>query len=404
MRRYSRSFYALWTGEMISEFGGAAGGIINGLLLFESTGSKEWMGALWLVYFIPSLVLQGISAPYLNQVNKGKALKIIQLVRMGGYLLPLAGWLFQSHTSMIAGLVILQCSLGLLQPVYASLSFSILPELCEERELAEANGLLDGTMRIMSFLAPGAVSLLLLAFPLPVLYALSSALFFLSFFALSAIQSQSITKAAIWTKKFWWSEMKAGYHSFFQQPQLLKLTLLSSSVQFPVGASLVLSVPFIRGELGGERWEYAVFSGAFPVGYAIGSLLLSRLPKNPVVMYTGLAGGGLSFLLLFLVDHVWLAWGCELFGGLVFPLFNAQSSALFQQEAKRDRLAQLSAVRLLMMRAAMPLGILFASTGYLHLTTRQSFAVAGTVIFIPGLYFLFTSIRAEQEVAKRKTG
>lgn len=111
MRRYSRSFYALWTGEMISNLRGA-GGIINGLPLFESTGSKEWMGALWLVYFIPSLVPQGISAPYLNQVNKGKALKIIQLVRMGGYLLPLAGWLFQSHTSMIAGLVILQCDLG----------------------------------------------------------------------------------------------------------------------------------------------------------------------------------------------------------------------------------------------------------------------------------------------------
>ncbi|SDM53178.1 Major Facilitator Superfamily protein [Fictibacillus solisalsi] len=404
MKKFSRSFHALWTGEMISEFGGAAGGIINGLLLFELTGSKEWMGALWLVYFIPSLVLQGISAPYLNQVNKERALKIIQLIRMGGYLLPLAGWLFQSHTGMICGLVILQCCLGLLQPVYASLSFSILPELCEERELAEANGLLDGTMKIMSFLAPGAVSLLLLVFPLPVLYAFSSALFFLSFVALYAIQTHSVTKTAIWTKKFWWSEMQAGYRSFFQQPQLLKLTLLSSSVQFAVGASLVLSVPFIRGELGGERWEYAVFSGAFPVGYTIGSLFLSRLPKNPVVMYSGLAGGGLSFLLLYIVDHIWLAWGCELFGGFVIPLFNAQSSALFQQEAKRERLAQLSAVRLLMMRAAMPLGILFASSGYLHFTTRQSFAAAGTVILVPGLYFLLTSIRAGQEMAKRKTG
>lgn len=48
---YSKSFKALWIGEIISEFGGVAGGIVNGLLLYELTGSKEWMGALWLIYF-----------------------------------------------------------------------------------------------------------------------------------------------------------------------------------------------------------------------------------------------------------------------------------------------------------------------------------------------------------------
>ncbi|WP_226793197.1 hypothetical protein [Bacillus sp. B1-b2] len=76
---YSRSFKALWIGEIISEFGGAAGGIVNGLLLYEVTGSKEWMGALWIIYFLPSLVLQGISSPFLNHVLKEKMLKIYNL-------------------------------------------------------------------------------------------------------------------------------------------------------------------------------------------------------------------------------------------------------------------------------------------------------------------------------------
>ena len=53
MNKFSKSFKALWIGEIVSEFGGAAGGIINGLLLYELTGSREWMGVLWLVYFIP---------------------------------------------------------------------------------------------------------------------------------------------------------------------------------------------------------------------------------------------------------------------------------------------------------------------------------------------------------------
>lgn len=266
MKKYSKSFKSLWIGEVISEFGGAAGAIINGLLLYELTGSREWMGILWLVYFIPSLLLQGLSSPFLNHVVKGKVLKNIQLIRSGTYLLPLLAFWIGTDVSIIISLVILQCTLGLLQPVFASLSFSLLPEICREKELADANGLLDGTLRLMGFLAPGITSLLLLLVPMQWIYGISAFLFFISFLALSQIPQKNQQTTAIWTKQFWWAEMKEGYKNFFKHPQLLHLTLLSSTVQFAVGATLVLSIPFIRGELGGEKWEYGAFKGAFPIG------------------------------------------------------------------------------------------------------------------------------------------
>ncbi|WP_260858657.1 MFS transporter [Fictibacillus phosphorivorans] len=261
----SRPFKALWIGEIISEFGGAAGGIINGLLLYEITGSKEWMGALWLLYFIPSLILQGISAPFLNHVIKEKMLLNIQRFRSVAYILPLIGYISGSEIGTIAGLVILQCVLGLLQPIYASLSFALLPDLCEEKELVSANSLLDGTIRLMSFIAPGVTSLLLLVSPLYTIYGLSSLMFLLSSISLSQIPHVSKKRVATWSKKFWWEETKIGYRTFLQFPQLLRLTLLSSSVQFAVGATLVINVPFIREDLTGEAWEYAIFAGMFPI-------------------------------------------------------------------------------------------------------------------------------------------
>lgn len=404
MKKYSKSFKALWIGEIISEFGGAAGGIINGLLLYELTGSKEWMGALWLVYFIPSLILQGISAPFLNHVLKEKMLKNIQLVRAGAYSLPLVGYLIGSDSGIILGLIILQCLLGLMQPIYASLSFSLLPEICKEEDLVETNGLLDGTIRLMSFIAPGATSLLLLVSPMHFIYGVSSVMFLASYLALSRIPQSSTKRVAAWTKKFWWEEMKEGYRTFFKYPHLLRLTLLSSTVQFAVGATLVLSVPFIRGDLNGDTWEYAIFSGAFPVGYAIGMVLLTKLPKNYQTMYLGLIGGGLSFILLFLVNSIPIAWMCELFGGMLFPLFNAQSAAIFQREAPRDRLTQLSAVRLLFLRVTMPLGILFASSSFLDLSTRQIYLIVGLTIVVPGLFYLVVSpSKSKKELLKKKT-
>lgn len=404
MKKYSKSFKALWIGEIISEFGGAAGGIINGLLLYELTGSKEWMGALWLVYFIPSLILQGISAPFLNHVLKEKMLKNIQLVRAGAYSLPLVGYLIGSDSGIILGLIILQCLLGLMQPIYASLSFSLLPEICKEEDLVETNGLLDGTIRLMSFIAPGATSLLLLVSPMHFIYGVSSVMFLASYLALSRIPQSSTKRVATWTKKFWWEEMKEGYRTFFKYPHLLRLTLLSSTVQFAVGATLVLSVPFIRGDLNGDTWEYAIFSGAFPVGYAIGMVLLTKLPKNYQTMYLGLIGGGLSFILLFLVNSIPIAWMCELFGGMLFPLFNAQSAAIFQREAPRDRLTQLSAVRLLFLRVTMPLGILFASSSFLDLSTRQIYLIVGLTIVVPGLFYIVVSpSKSKKELLKKKT-
>ncbi|AQQ53261.1 MFS transporter [Planococcus lenghuensis] len=402
MKKYSDSFKSLWTGEIVSEFGGAAGAIINGLLLYELTGSREWMGILWLVYFLPSIVLQGISSPFLNYVVKEKMLRNIQLIRAGAYLLPLIGVWIGTDTVIISGLVILQCILGLLQPIFASLSFSLLPEICTEDELADANGLLDGTLRLMSFLAPGITSLLLLLLPMHWIYGFSAFLFFISFLALSRIPATSREKISAWSRKFWWSEMKEGYRSFFSHPQLLQLTLLSSTVQFAVGATLVLSVPFIRGELGAEAWEYGLFKGAFPIGYVLGMLLLTKLPKNPKTMYIGLMGGGLSFMLLFFVYSVPTAWMCELMGGILFPLFNAQSAAIFQREAPRDRLAQLSAVRLLFFRVTMPIGILFASLPFLTLPIRHVYAGIGFIIVLPGLYYLIASFQLKEPLMPNK--
>jgi hypothetical protein len=401
MKKYSVGFKALWSGEIVSEFAGAAGGIINGLMLYEITGSREWMGAMWLVYFIPSLILQSVSAPFLNHVMKEKMLKNMQLIRAVVYLFPLLGYTISNDKAVIGGLVILQCTLGLVQPIYASLSFSLVPDLCKEEELVNANGLLDGTLRLMSFLAPGITSLLLFLIPMHYVYAISGSLFLLSYFSLARIKSQPQQKGAAWTRKFWWSEMKEGYKRFFSIPVLVRLTCLSSIVQFAVGASMVLSVPFIRSELNGQQWEYAIFAGSFPVGYAIGTLLLRKIPRTSVLMYSGLIGGGLSFSLLFLVDSIQLAWLCEVFGGIMFPLFNAQSAAIFQRFAPRDRLSQLSSVRLFFLRITMPLGILFASASMLEI--RNIYLIVGGCIIIPGAYYMFKSfIHSEQVYDVRK--
>jgi len=56
---------------------------------------------------------------------------------------PLVGYLIGSDIEIMIGLVFLQCVLGLKQPIYSSISFSLILEISKEDELVEANGLLD---------------------------------------------------------------------------------------------------------------------------------------------------------------------------------------------------------------------------------------------------------------------
>ncbi|OMC77772.1 hypothetical protein BK130_20930 [Viridibacillus sp. FSL H8-0123] len=67
--------------------------------------------------------------------------------------------LIGSDIGIMIGLVFLQCVLGLMQPIYSSISFSLIPEISKEDELVEANGLLETTLRLMSIIAPGITSL-----------------------------------------------------------------------------------------------------------------------------------------------------------------------------------------------------------------------------------------------------
>ncbi|MGG2108774.1 hypothetical protein [Lysinibacillus pakistanensis] len=93
------------------------------MLLYELTVQGNGWVLLWLVYFIPSLILQALCAFPKPLLVKEKMLQNIQLIRAGAYILPLVGYLIGTDVGTILGLVVLQCLLGLMQPIYASLSF-----------------------------------------------------------------------------------------------------------------------------------------------------------------------------------------------------------------------------------------------------------------------------------------
>ena len=355
---HNKSFRALWLGEWVAELGGAAAGLCNGLLLYQLTGSTSALGMMWLVYFLPSLVIQLAAGPMIDRLPKKSIMAVSQFSRAVLFLVP-AIWLMVS-VYPVWMLYSVQFVLGCIQPFYVPAGMSLLPVIVKPSDLKAANAYLDGTLRLMGFLAPAAGGMIIASSNLEWAYAGAGVLFFLSFLSLRNIEEKTTVSVK---KKSWFMQIKDGYRFFFGSQHIIGLTVLSGIVQFGVGTAMVINIPYVLEELKGTPFLYGLFAAGFPLGYTVGSALAGKYgPKNMyrASMLGGLLAGGLSFIGLALAESYYVALACEIAAGIFFPFFNIYNTTLLQKLIPEEVRGSVFSMRLLVIRAAMPLGIIFA--------------------------------------------
>lgn len=148
----NRSFLSIWIGNGISELGGAFGTFCNSILIYQLTGSTLALGSMWLLYFIPSLVLQLFIGPFIDRWSRKWILIFSQMARGFVFLVPLfALWtdsLLPWHVYFV------QIIIGLITPLYVPANQAITPSIVAKGQLETANAYLEGTARLMTFTAP----------------------------------------------------------------------------------------------------------------------------------------------------------------------------------------------------------------------------------------------------------
>jgi hypothetical protein len=75
----------------------------------------------------------------------------------------------------------------------------------------------------------------------------------------------------------WGAMFLAGLRVFAEKPLLLWLGLYLAVVQFAVGITLVLNLPYIVDELQGSSLHVGIFLAGYPLGYLFGSILVPQL-------------------------------------------------------------------------------------------------------------------------------
>ncbi|QWG45479.1 MFS transporter [Bacillus mycoides] len=376
----NRSFFFMWIGSAISELGGAFGTLCNSILVYELTGSKTALSSMWLLYFIPSLILQLISGPFIDKWSRKWIMIFSQWMRASVFLLPLV--MLVTNSVEVWHVYVVQIIVGLITPLYTPASQAITPSIVSKEQLQDANAYIDGMTRLMMFLAPvlGGIVIHLIGMKLTLFFVCIC--LFISGGLLLFVREKRIKQEL---RKTWLEEFLHGFTYFFTKPVIVWLGVFLTFVQFGVGVTMVTNLPYIKDELSAGYAEYGYFMAGFPLG--------------------GLFVGGLTYISLGLNNSIIIAIVIEVIAGICIAFFNVHNTTICQQAVPNHMIGKVFSVRLFFIRSAMPLGVLLGGILSEMWGVRVLYFIIGSIICVTSLigillpYFKFLDEAIEEKSA-----
>ncbi|PFB94931.1 MFS transporter [Bacillus cereus] len=398
----NRSFFFMCIGSAISELGGAFGTLCNSILVYELTGSKTALSSMWLLYFIPSLILQLISGPFIDKWSRKWIMIFSQWMRASVFLLPLV--MLVTNSVEVWPVYVVQIIVGLITPLYTPASQAITPSIVSKEHLQEANGYIDGMTRLMMFLAPvlGGIVIKFIGIELTIMFV--CVCLFISGGLLLFIKEKRVKQEL---RKTWLEQFLHGFTYFFTKPIIVWLGVFLTFVQFGVGVTIVTNLPYIKDELSAGYAEYGYFLAGFPLGYVVGSILVGKITykSRRILMLGGLFLGGLTYISLGFNHSIVIAVFIEVIAGICIAFFNVHNTTICQQTVPNNMIGKVFSVRLFFIRSAMPLGVLLGGILSEMWGVRALYFIIGTIICVTSLigillpYFKFLDESIEEKSA-----
>ncbi|WP_426949963.1 MFS transporter [Bacillus mycoides] len=398
----NRSFFYMWIGIAISELGGAFGTLCNSILVYELTGSKTALSSMWLLYFIPSLILQLISGPFIDKWSRKWIMIFSQWMRASVFLLPLA--MLVTSSIEVWHIYVVQIIVGLITPLYTPASQAITPTVVNKEQLQDANAYIDGMTRLMMFLAPVIGGIVIKFIGIELTLSFVCMCLFISGGLLLFIKEKRVQQEL---RKTWLEEFLHGFTYFFTKPVIVWLGIFLTFVQFGVGVTMVTNLPYIKDELSAGYAEYGYFMAGFPLGYVVGSILIGKVTykSRRILMLGGLFIGGLTYISLGFNHSIIIAVIIEVIAGICISFFNVHNTTICQQTVSNNMIGKVFSVRLFFIRSAMPLGVLLGGILSEMWGVRVLYFIIGSIICVTSLigillpYFKFLDEAIEEKSA-----
>ena len=324
-----------------------------------------------------SVLVGGVAA---DRLPRRALLIVVELVRIGTALavglLAVTGTLHLWHLAVVAFLI------GAAEAFFFPAYTALLPTLLPPDELLAANGV-EGMLRPVAqqALGPALAGVVVGAAAPSVAILVAGGLYTVALLALVAMRTLPVPAAAEGSSVL--GELREGFGYLFRTGWLFAtLAFASLYVLVLIGVFEVL-LPFaVRDQTGSGAGGFAFVLGAFGVGGAIGSLVVSslRMPRRYLTTMILLWGAGAApMALIGMTDRLWVMGLAAFVVGFTGSAAMVIWGTLLQRRVPPHLLGRVSSLDFFVSLALMPVSMAVAGPVGEWIGIPTTFVLAGTV-------------------------
>ncbi|HEV8459140.1 MAG TPA: MFS transporter [Gaiellaceae bacterium] len=344
------------------------------------TGSPYWVSALFLVTFLPSVVVGLVAGPLIDRLSRKRLIVASDLVRLAVFVaLPFV------HEPLT--IVTLAAVNGIANSFFRPAVLAGVPNLVPGEDLARGTSLLQASDWVATAIGPVIGGALAATAGVSVVYWINAATFLFSALLLVRIPARFLQSEQGITRGHW-RDLKEGLHAFRRSRALLTVLVAFGIAMVAVGLVNVSEIFLATRSLGSGAFGYGLLWTATGIGLVVGSLSTSTLlahrdvsrvyPVAFVIWAFGALGAAVS-------PNIWiaaLAMVLSGFGnGLAFPM-----TVLIVQQNTTDRLrGRVFTVVISAHNAVLGIGMILAGELTAAVGARWTYVVASALTAIGGL-------------------
>ncbi len=310
---WSRNFFLLWQGQLVSVFGDAVYALALGFWVMAKTGSTALMGTLMAASTLPSVLISPFAGVIVDRVDRKKLMIATDAIRgLAVALLAFAAYRDALQIWMVfAAGIILSVGGAFFSPAVGSAT----PDLVPQSKLVSANSVMGMLNTGSNIVGSSAGGFLLQVLGAPFLFLFNGLSFIVSSILTIFIKIPKIEKK---TEQHFMADMRDGYKFIWHFKALRYLLFIAAGINFLFSIAMVLYLPLFQRtqSLGAGKYGIAMafMTGGMFISMAITSMLKIPSGKRMTIFITAsflMAG----FFTAFGITEVFVVMAAFMFGG-----------------------------------------------------------------------------------------
>jgi MFS family permease len=379
-----RPFRLLWSGRTASALGDSLIPVALAFAVLEIGGGASGLGIVLASFTISRASVMVVGGVWADRLPRRAVMIAADLIRVGSQ--AATAGLLLGGVARVWQLAVLQAVSGAAGSFFTPASSALVPQAVSPPRLQQANSLLSLSQSATNIFGPAAAGAIVAVAGPGWCFAIDAASFLVSACFVAAMHVQAAVRPA--AQRFW-GDLADGWREVRLHRWLTAGFLGFALGNVGIGMFFVLGPVVSREHLGGaQAWGLILAAGA--VGGVVGGFVAYRIrPRRPVAAAFAIwSVGALPAFALIGPSPIAVIMVAVAVLGCAVLVGNALWETALQQEVRRDRLARVVSIDLLLSLCLMPAGQALAGPLAAALGTRAALVIAGTLMCAPNLLVL----------------